>query len=153
MILVIAEQRDGKLNRATWEAIAAAQQPPADADHRRGARARASTRVGGRARGRRRRRGHRRRRTPALEQYTADGYVAALQALIEQLSPSLVLLPHTYQTRDFAPALAARLDRALVTDVHRRSRRDGGTAAFVAADVPGQADRRRRRRRDRRRIS
>ena len=28
----------------------------------------------------------------------------------------LVFLPHTYQTRDFAPALAARLDRALVTD-------------------------------------
>jgi len=26
VILVIAEQRDGKLNRATWEAIAAAQQ-------------------------------------------------------------------------------------------------------------------------------
>ena len=25
MILVVAEQRDGKLNRATWEAIAAAQ--------------------------------------------------------------------------------------------------------------------------------
>ena len=26
MILVIAEQRDGRLNRATWEAVAAAQQ-------------------------------------------------------------------------------------------------------------------------------
>ena len=26
MVLVVAEQRDGKLNRATWEAIAAAQQ-------------------------------------------------------------------------------------------------------------------------------
>ena len=26
MILVIAEQKDGKLNRASWEAIAAAQQ-------------------------------------------------------------------------------------------------------------------------------
>ncbi len=27
-----------------------------------------------------------------------------------------MLLPHTYRTRDFAPKLAARLDRALVTD-------------------------------------
>ena len=27
-----------------------------------------------------------------------------------------MVLPHTYQTRDFAPALAASLDRALVTD-------------------------------------
>ena len=26
MILVVAEQRNGKLNRATWEAVAAAQQ-------------------------------------------------------------------------------------------------------------------------------
>jgi hypothetical protein len=26
MILVVAEQKDGKLNRASWEAIAAAQQ-------------------------------------------------------------------------------------------------------------------------------
>ena len=26
MILVVAEQRDGKLNRATWETVAAAQQ-------------------------------------------------------------------------------------------------------------------------------
>ena len=53
----------------------------------------------------------------ALEPYTPDGYTAALQAAIAQLSPSLVLLPHTYQTRDFAPKLAARLDRALITDV------------------------------------
>src|SRR5207244_5606897 len=36
---------------------------------------------------------------------------------IGQLSPALVALPHTYQTRDFAPKLAARLDCALVTDV------------------------------------
>jgi electron transfer flavoprotein alpha subunit len=27
------------------------------------------------------------------------------------------MLPHTYQTRDFAPKLAARMDRAIVTDV------------------------------------
>ena len=46
---------------------------------------------------------------PALEDYTADGYVAALAALIGQEQPSHVFLPHTYQTRDFAPALAARL--------------------------------------------
>ena len=53
----------------------------------------------------------------ALEPYTPDGYTAALEQAIAQLSPSLVVLPHTYQTRDFAPKLAARLDRALITDV------------------------------------
>jgi electron transfer flavoprotein alpha subunit len=53
---------------------------------------------------------------PALEAYTPDGYVQALQHAIGQLKPSHVVLPHTYQTRDFAPKLAARLDRALITD-------------------------------------
>ena len=78
---------------------------------------------------------------PALEPYTPDGYTAALQQAIAQLSPALVLLPHTYQTRDFAPKLAARLDRALITDVtavKARGRRRG----VRAADVSGQADRR-----------
>ncbi len=55
--------------------------------------------------------------SPALTDYTADGYVMGLAALIQADQPSLVFLPHTYQTRDFAPALAARLGRALVTDV------------------------------------
>jgi electron transfer flavoprotein alpha subunit len=53
----------------------------------------------------------------ALEAYTPDGYVAALQDAIGQLNPEVVALPHTYQTRDFAPKLAARLDRAIITDV------------------------------------
>ena len=88
----------------------------------------------------------------ALEPYTPDGYTAALQQAIEQLAPSLVLLPHTYQTRDFAPKLAARLDRALITDVtgHQARRRRHGVRA---ADVSGQADRRRRAAGARRRIS
>jgi electron transfer flavoprotein alpha subunit len=54
---------------------------------------------------------------PALAEYTPDGYVAALAAAVAALEPSLIVLPHTYQTRDFAPALAARLDRPIVTDV------------------------------------
>ena len=54
---------------------------------------------------------------PAVAEYTADGYVLAFAALIEQEQPALVFLPHTYQTRDFAPALAARLGRALIPDV------------------------------------
>jgi electron transfer flavoprotein alpha subunit len=52
-----------------------------------------------------------------LDPYTPDGFVAALSAAIADLKPALVLMPHTYQTRDFAPMLAARLDRAVVTDV------------------------------------
>src|SRR5262249_45221807 len=109
MILVVAEQRDGKLNRATWETIVGAQRrakapgPPTPVlvpgAHAAG--------VGA---------------APAaaqaaeiltvehatLEPYTPDGFTAVLQAVMGQLSPAQVLLPHTYQTRDFAPKLAAR---------------------------------------------
>ena len=114
MILVIAEQRDGALNRASWEAIAAAQQAGdtvkvAVAGSGVGAAAQelASADVA---------------EVIALEHdalamYTPDGFVAALEALIAAEQPSLVCFAHTYQTRDFAPKLAARLDRAIIVDV------------------------------------
>jgi len=54
---------------------------------------------------------------PLLAEYTSDGYRIALKQLIEQHRPSCVLFPHTYQVRDFAPALAASLGRVLVSDV------------------------------------
>ncbi len=54
-----------------------------------------------------------------LALYNADGYTAALAALIGQLQPTLVLFPHTYQVRDFGPKLATRLDRLLLSDVVR----------------------------------
>jgi electron transfer flavoprotein alpha subunit len=116
MILVVAEQRGGKLNRATWETVAAAQllagEEPVgiavvglnlSAVTAELALARVSEVVA--------------IDHPALEEYTPDGHTAALQQAVGQLSPALVLLPHTYQTRDFAPKLAARLNCALVTDV------------------------------------
>jgi electron transfer flavoprotein alpha subunit len=52
-----------------------------------------------------------------LGHYTADGYVAALDQLIKQVSPDYVLFPHTYQVRDFAPALATRFKQVLISDV------------------------------------
>jgi electron transfer flavoprotein alpha subunit len=78
----------------------------------------------------------------ALDPYTADGFVQALHAFIQEVSPTVVLLPHTYQTRDFAPALAARLGRALVTDC-TAARVEGSRTLFsrpmfqgkLAADV------------------
>jgi electron transfer flavoprotein alpha subunit len=122
MILVIAEQREGKLNRASWEAIAAAQQaggpvkiavPGAGVDALAGelAAAEAEEVLAVDA--------------EALGEYTADGHVMALAALIEQEKPERVFFAHTYQTRDFAPALAARLGRSLITDV--TAIKDGGT--------------------------
>jgi electron transfer flavoprotein alpha subunit len=132
MILVIGEQRGGKLNRATWEAIAGAQQLAAADGNQPLSVLLVGTSLAGLA-----------AELAAaavkevvtvedaaLEPYTPDGYTAALQDAIAQLSPSTVVLPHTYQTRDFAPKLAARLDRALVTDV-TGVKRVGGDVAFV----------------------
>jgi electron transfer flavoprotein alpha subunit len=52
-----------------------------------------------------------------LQVYTADGYTIALEQLIRKTQPSLVVLPHTYRTRDFAPKLATRFSSVLVSDV------------------------------------
>lgn len=53
----------------------------------------------------------------ALAQYSADGWTAALTALIAEAKPAFVVFPHTYQVRDFAPKLATRLDEVLISDV------------------------------------
>ena len=52
-----------------------------------------------------------------LAGYTADGFTQAFCAIVTSESPAHVVFAHTYQTRDFAPRVAARLDRAIATDV------------------------------------
>jgi electron transfer flavoprotein alpha subunit len=54
---------------------------------------------------------------PLLTPYTADGTLAALQQLIQFESPDYVVFPHTYQVRDYAPALATRFGQMLISDV------------------------------------
>lgn len=54
---------------------------------------------------------------PLLQAYTPDGYTVALEQLIRRVQPGIVLFPHTYQVRDYAPKLAARFGKALVSDV------------------------------------
>ena len=49
--------------------------------------------------------------------YTADAYTAAVEQLIHKVNPTLVVFGHTYQTRDYAPKLAARFGRTLIGDV------------------------------------
>ena len=114
MILVIAEQRDGKLNRASWETIAAAQVLGGPVTvailgasvsvlaSELGAAAVAEILVAENA---------------ALASYTPDGYTMGVSALVDQTKPTFVLMAHTYQTRDCAAAIAARMRKALITDV------------------------------------
>ena len=51
-----------------------------------------------------------------LAEYSSDGYVAASKQVIEKLDPRFVIFSHTYQVRDFAPKLAAALGKTFVTD-------------------------------------
>jgi electron transfer flavoprotein alpha subunit len=114
MILVVAEQRAGALNRASWEAIACAQQLaggeplavllPGGGDAAKGL---ADAGVGDVLT----------LEDAALAAYTPDAYVAAVAGAIAQTSPRAVVMAHTYQARDYAPRLAARLKTPLVADV------------------------------------
>jgi electron transfer flavoprotein alpha subunit len=51
-----------------------------------------------------------------LEPYTPDAFSIALRQVIEAAKPDLVLLPHTYQVRDFAPKLAASMGKGMIGD-------------------------------------
>lgn len=122
-MLVIAEQREGKLNRASWEAIVAAQSigatvkilvPGANVGQVASELATADVAEVVAL------------QHEALGQYTSDGFVQALAAFLSAEPPDVAVLAHTYQTRDFAPALAARLDRTLVTDCIGIKSGDGG---------------------------
>jgi len=116
-ILVIVEQREGKLNRVSWETIAAAQAIAAETGWLIEA-AVAGSGVGELAKevaGKQLQKVYA-VESPRLQSYTSDGFTNALKQFIGQRSPQLVLMPHTYQVRDFAPQLATSLGRALVSD-------------------------------------
>jgi electron transfer flavoprotein alpha subunit len=51
--------------------------------------------------------------------YTADAFTDTLAALIREKQFQVILFPHTYQVRDYAPKLATRFDKALISDVIR----------------------------------
>ena len=134
MILVVAEHQAGALNRASLETIAAAQ-TLADAirvvvlgaDVAVVASELAAARVESVATV----------EHPLLGSYTADGFTTALARVLPALGPSLVLLPHTYQTRDFAPRLAAGLGWPLVTDCIA-IRSDAGRVVFARSVFQGK---------------
>jgi electron transfer flavoprotein alpha subunit len=116
-ILVIAEQRQGKWNNASFETLAAAQQIAAALSGSvaalligKGVDA-LGTELAGKNVAEVLQVEH-----DLLESYTPDGYCAALKQAIESAKPQLVLFPHTYQVRDFAPKLAAMLGKGMIGD-------------------------------------
>jgi electron transfer flavoprotein alpha subunit len=147
-ILVVVEQREGKLNRVSWETVRAAQMIAAETKWEIEA-AVVGSGIGGVA-------------SEiasaavkkvyavenqALAAYTPDGFVQALRGFIEGKKPKLVLMPHTYQVRDFVPQLATSMGRTMVSDCIG-FRNEGGKLVFTrqmfqgkfAADVAIESD-------------
>jgi electron transfer flavoprotein alpha subunit len=147
-ILLITEQREAKWNKVSFETLAAAQQVATQtkgtlsavvigqgvaalADELAGLQLDEVLLV----------------ESPLLEKYTPDGYSIALKQVIAQAKPELILLPHTYQVRDFAPKLAASLGKGMIGDCIGY-RYENGKLIFVrqmfqgrtAADVTFEGD-------------
>src|SRR3981189_3539537 len=137
-ILVVTEQRQGKWNKASFETLAAAQQISKDTSSAvsalvigKGVAAFANELAA---------------KNVAevlsvehdlLEAYTPDGYCVALSQVIAAAKPDLVLFPHTYQVRDFAPKLAATLGKGMIGDCIGY-RNEGGKLVFVRQMFQGK---------------
>lgn len=137
-ILVITEQRQGKWNNTSFETLAAAQQIAAAVSGTvsalvigKGCDSLASDLAA---------------KDVAqvlqvehelLESYTADGFCISLQQIIESTKPDLVLFPHSYQVRDFAPKLAAMLGKGMIGDCVGY-RNEGGKLIFVRQMFQGK---------------
>ena len=116
-ILVITEQRQGKWNNTSFETLVAAQQIAADTGSAISALvigkgvANFAEDVAGKNIAEVLLVEH-----DLLEAYTPDGYSLALSQVIASAKPDLVLFPHTYQVRDFAPKLAAMMGKGMIAD-------------------------------------
>ncbi len=63
---------------------------------------------------------------PALAQYTPGGYISVLKQAIQEAQPQIVIFPHTYQTVDYAPRLAQTLDTAMIPETTAFSADESG---------------------------
>ncbi len=139
-ILVFVEHRDGTVNKTSFEAIAAAQTLGAElgqavtavllganldalAEQIAGYQL-AKVVIAGNAK---------------LADYTPDGYTDGMAQVIRDLDPQFVLMPHTYLVRDYAPKLAARFGKSLISDCVRAKVQDGNVT-FTRRIFQGKID-------------
>jgi electron transfer flavoprotein alpha subunit len=116
-ILVVVEQREGKLNRVSWETITAGQAIAAATGWALEAAVAGanSSAIAAEVAGKKVAKMYA-VESAKLEPYTPDAFSAALKQLMAAKSPRLVLMPHTYQVRDFVPKLATAMGRAVISD-------------------------------------
>ncbi len=116
-ILVVVEQREGKLNRVSWETITAGQAIAAatgwalEAAVAGGSVASIAAEVAAKKVAK-----VYAVESPKLEPYTPDASAAGLKQFLSAKQPRLVLMPHTYQVRDFIPKLVTAMGRTVVSD-------------------------------------
>ena len=116
-ILVVVEQREGRLNRVSWETLTAGQALSAETGWSLEAAVAGS--------------GVEKLanqvalnkvakvydiESARLEPYTPDAFAVGLKQFLESRQPKLVLMPHTYQVRDLVPKLATAMSRSVVSD-------------------------------------
>ncbi len=116
-ILVVVEQREGKLNRVSWETLVAGQKLAAETGWSleaavlgagvEGIASEIAAKKVGKVHD---------IEASALQSYTPDAFSAALKQFLDSKQSRLVLMPHTYQVRDFIPKLATSMDRTVISD-------------------------------------
>src|ERR1019366_2609110 len=115
-ILVVVEQREGKLNRVSWETIAAGQALAAQTGWTLEAAVIGSgvAAIAGEVAAKKVAKVYD-IECAALEPYTPDAFAYALKEFLEKRPAKLVLMPHTYQVRDFVPKLATALKSTAIS--------------------------------------
>ena len=116
-VLVVVEQREGNLNRVSWETITAGQAISAATGWALEAAVvgKAASTIAPEIAGKKLAKVYA-VESSKLEPYTPDGFAAALQQLLAKKQPKLILMPHTYQVRDFVPKVATAVGRAVISD-------------------------------------
>jgi electron transfer flavoprotein alpha subunit len=116
-ILVVVEQREGKLNRVSWETLAAGQAIAAETGWTLEAAVVGGSvaALAGEVAGKKVAKVYA-VESARLEPYTPDAFAVALKQFIASKQPKLVLMPHTYQVRDFVPKLATAMGRTAISD-------------------------------------
>src|SRR5579871_321893 len=137
-ILVVVEQREGKLNRVSWETIAGGQAVAAATGWTLEAVVAGSGVAGiaGEVAAKKVAKVYA-VESPKLEPYTPDAFAAGLKQLISAKQPKLVLMPHTYQVRDFVPKLATAMGRTVISDCIG-FRYEGGKLVFTRQMFQGK---------------
>jgi len=147
-ILVVVEQREGKLNRVSWETLTAGQALSTETGWTLEAAVvgRSIGDIASEVAGKKVSKVYG-IESPKAAPYTPDAFTAALKQFLAQRQPKLVLMPHTYQVRDFIPKLATLMQRTAITDCIGY-RKEGDRLLFtrqmfqgkLAADVSFSSD-------------